>query len=141
MQSHTDAFVCDHQGCGKRLSCRSTLVAHKRTHTGERPFVCAECHKAFALSTALHRHWRVHTGETPYECSLCAKRFTQRNNRDVHMRIHTGERPFPCGACGERFRVKCLLQRHEKKTGHGKRPAENDGGVAAGAPPEKRARQ
>ena len=80
-----------------------------RTHSGERPYQCKYCRKAFSDSSTLTKHMRVHSGgknsfltfihfvllffsflspEKPYECSLCRLRFSQSGNLNRHMRIH-----------------------------------------------------
>jgi hypothetical protein len=77
-----------------------------RTHSGERPYQCKFCRKAFSDSSTLTKHMRVHSGgkrifffdeffsfflffkEKPYECTLCRLRFSQSGNLNRHMRIH-----------------------------------------------------
>lgn len=48
------ANSCSH--CGKQFSCAAKLVEHRRTHTGERPFVCQICNRAFSVKSNMTRH-------------------------------------------------------------------------------------
>ncbi|MTI11700.1 hypothetical protein E1189_01110, partial [Sansalvadorimonas verongulae] len=89
------------------------LVKHKRTHNGDRPFVCVQCNKSFTTSgkqaqTYPHKgqavHKRIHTGD---------KR---------HKRIHSGDRSFICDqdGCHKTFTTSGNLTRH-KRTLHNRK--------------------
>lgn len=65
---------------------------------------------------------RIHTGERPYKCSHCERAFTQSNDLTLHVRRHTGDKPFSCGYCGDRFITNSLLQMHRRTTGHIENP-------------------
>jgi hypothetical protein len=81
-------FCCDVPGCSKMFAQKNNLDTHRRSHTGESPYVCPYCQRRFTQSVNLKTHINRHTGERPYECPECDKCFPQLSNVKAHMRTH-----------------------------------------------------
>ncbi|KAM4033114.1 uncharacterized protein ACNLHF_020120 [Anomaloglossus baeobatrachus] len=112
-------FLCSE--CGKYFSCQSSLVVHRRSHTGEKPYPCPECGKCFAEKSKLVVHLRIHAGEKAFACLDCGKCFNLKNYLLRHHRTHTGEKPFSCSECGKYFADKSSVVAHQR-THTGEKP-------------------
>jgi uncharacterized Zn-finger protein len=53
-------FVCQWEGCDRQFSRSDELSRHKRTHTGEKKFVCSICERRFMRSDHLTKHVKRH---------------------------------------------------------------------------------
>ncbi|XP_060949877.1 endothelial zinc finger protein induced by tumor necrosis factor alpha-like [Limanda limanda] len=116
------SLLCDL--CGKEFKCRSQLVIHFQTHTGERPHLCDTCGRKFARQHQLKRHKiLIHAKqrrgeenspcELPFACSVCGKRLKSKALLAAHGHTHTSEKPHRCGVCLRSFqRATCLKQHH-----------------------------
>jgi len=98
--------------CGKTLSGRSSMKAHRFLHTGARPFVCTVCSKSFTKYQHLMDHSATHTGSKPHVCEQCGARFSRQYSLKVHYRIHTGENPHACELCGVAYAQASSLLQH-----------------------------
>ncbi|KAF9643120.1 hypothetical protein BDM02DRAFT_3157513 [Thelephora ganbajun] len=111
-------YHCTSSGCEKSYSKPCRLEEHERSHTGERPFVCAACSKSYLRETHLQAHARSHLPDSdrPFECPEegCSKRFWTVQHLRVHESTHKGEKLWKCTevGCLESFTKHNHLRAH-----------------------------
>lgn len=74
LRRHTQVkpFRCDHETCSASFVSKGELDSHSRTHTGAHPFSCDQCGTGFTTSSSLLKHKRIHSGEvTECVCLFC----------------------------------------------------------------------
>ena len=99
--------------CDKIFNTSHGLEVHvRRTHTGNRPYSCEICNKAFGHAVSLDQHRVVHTQEKSFSCKQCGKSFKRSSTLATHLLIHSDTRPFPCMYCGKRFHQKSDMKKH-----------------------------
>lgn len=77
--------------------CSNPLTMFFSVPAGEKPFSCnwEGCEKKFARSDELSRHRRTHTGEKKFVCPVCDRRFMRSDHLTKHARRHMTTKKIP----------------------------------------------
>jgi len=77
--------------CGNSFGSQSTLIDHrKRKHLNIFPHKCLHCPKSFFTRQELAAHIRTHTGDKPFVCKMCNKAFARVHHLKRHQQtVHS----------------------------------------------------
>ena len=103
-------YVCE--TCGKAFMCIGHLNEHLLTHKVEKLYTCETCGKTSTTSGNHNRHVQTHMSEKPFVCNTCGKKFPTVYNLNVHTNTHTGEKTHVCETCGKAFLRMGHLNEH-----------------------------
>ncbi|CAI4222458.1 unnamed protein product [Auanema sp. JU1783] len=108
-------FKCDQceQRFGRRGGLRRHVQMVHQNHLHKCPY--QECdHPGYKCSKALTAHIRsVHTNIRPFVCAECEKAFVRKNDLKMHELTHRRDVKFSC-LCGNTFRRQMYLKKHQK---------------------------
>jgi DNA-directed RNA polymerase subunit RPC12/RpoP len=74
--------------CGKEFLKLSKLTQHVKTHSPEShyKYPCDMCGKKFTRPQHVIRHKLLHTGERPYVCQTCGRAFAREDKLKAHVK-------------------------------------------------------
>lgn len=78
-------FVLNYFVLSKQNLLRTQTKQRLINVSGQRPYKCVECPRAFKHKHHLTEHKRLHSGEKPFQCSKCLKRFSHSGSYSQHM--------------------------------------------------------
>ena len=108
-------FKCTFPNCTKAYSVETKLLAHERTHTGFKPFICQICQRSFNEKGNLKAHLKYHSEIRPFKCPLCEKSYKSNKHLKDHIKIeHYKIKNYHCEFCNKNFGRITTLKTHIK---------------------------
>ena len=80
--------------CGYSTPKTKNLAAHKKIHTGEKPYQCGSCDYSCTSNKDLKQHSYTHTGEKPFQCGSCDYSCTSAGGLKRHSITHTRKKNY-----------------------------------------------
>lgn len=124
-RAHNEKYLPEETRLNENVECpvckgtylKSSLEAHIRNHSGQRPYTCLICNKDFTTKWNLKLHKWTHASRTskPYKCDQCKGAFIRESDYIAHMNSHKSVRPYTCNYCGAQFIRKYNCIRHVKE--------------------------
>ncbi|CAH0599511.1 unnamed protein product [Chrysodeixis includens] len=106
--------VCEH--CGKKFITRRLLLMHCRAKHGyEKTDKCSYCDYRASNAEQVKIHERLHTGEKPYVCAQCGAGFHRKSSYLQHVAIHLPDKTVQCDQCPARFKSVTLMRIHKNR--------------------------
>ncbi|XP_036932041.1 zinc finger protein 728-like [Acanthopagrus latus] len=104
-----DGYTC--LKCPKVTKTKYLLIAHFRSHTGEKPFKCDHCAAKFRCVWQRNNHRKKCTGIL-FQCEKCDKKFLSKTKYDRHVLKYHRDWHLFCKICGKGFFHKGRLKNH-----------------------------
>lgn len=101
--------------CPKNSSTPHKMAPKKKTKTGLKETLCANCGKKYKSFGSYRIHIRRVHGlgkAAPYKCPVCEKSFFEVNEYQAHISSHSGTKPFRCDKCNATYTCRKAFKRH-----------------------------
>ena len=79
-------YYCPVQGCTKSFNRKDLMKNHKRTHTKEKPYLCAVCNKGFRTPKQCSEHKRRTHSIQRFACHICHKEYKRTDALKNHLK-------------------------------------------------------